>query len=80
MAQVEKLTISLPKEIVLFADKLAKEKKTSRSKVIALCLKEAAKQRELAELEEGYRVMGKENEELAKLTYEAQREVVTKWK
>jgi metal-responsive CopG/Arc/MetJ family transcriptional regulator len=55
--QVVKLTVSIPAELVKMADKVAKERKTSRSKVVSSCLQELAKQRLQAELEEGYRAM-----------------------
>ena len=56
-AQVVKVTVSVPKDLVKMADKVAKERKTSRSKVVSSCLQELAKKRFEAELEEGYRVM-----------------------
>jgi metal-responsive CopG/Arc/MetJ family transcriptional regulator len=77
--QVVKLTVSIPKELVKMADKVAKEKKISRSKVVTSCLQELAKQRLQAELEEGYRAMAKINKQLANETFEAQREIVPKW-
>jgi metal-responsive CopG/Arc/MetJ family transcriptional regulator len=58
--QVVKLTVSIPEELVKLADKVAKEKKISRSKVVSSCLQELAKQRLQAELEEGYRAMAKD--------------------
>jgi metal-responsive CopG/Arc/MetJ family transcriptional regulator len=79
MTQAEKVTISLPREMLLFADRMAKEKKISRSKAIASCLEEAARKQFEAELEEGYRAMAKEHEEFAKLSWEAAREVVPPW-
>ena len=78
MMKAVRLTISLPKDLILFTDKLAEERKISRSEVVASCLREAAKQRAL--LEEGYRVMAEEHCELAKLTFEAQREIIPEWK
>ena len=56
-ANVVKLTVSVPSDLVKMADKVAKERKTSRSKVVSSCLQELAKQRFQAELEEGYRAM-----------------------
>jgi metal-responsive CopG/Arc/MetJ family transcriptional regulator len=58
--QVVKLTVSIPAELVKMADKVAKEKKISRSKVVSSCLQELAKQRFQADLEEGYKAMAKE--------------------
>ena len=78
--QTGKLTISLPRDMISFADKVAKERKISRSKVISACLQEVAEQRRLAELEEGYKAMAKENREFAQMAFELQRRVVTDWK
>ena len=78
--QVAKLTISLPKSLISFADKIASEEKISRSKVIALCLQEVAEQRRITELEEGYKAMAKENREYAKTAFELQRRVIPEWK
>ena len=55
--QVIKVTVSVPADLVKMADKVAKERKTSRSKVVSACLQELAKQRFQAELEDGYRAM-----------------------
>jgi metal-responsive CopG/Arc/MetJ family transcriptional regulator len=60
--QVVKVTVSVPSELVKMADKVAKERKTSRSKVVSSCLEELAKQRLTAELEEGYRAMASDEQ------------------
>ena len=80
MSQVVRLTISLPRDMISFADKVANERKISRSKVISSCLQEVAEQRRIAELEEGYKTMAKENKEFAKIAFELQRKVVPEWK
>ena len=77
MSQVARLTISLPRSAISFADKVANEKGISRSKAISLCLHEFAEQRKLAELEEGYKAMAEENRKFAKMAFELQRKVVT---
>ena len=75
-ANVVKLTVSVPSDLVKMADKVAKERKTSRSKVVSSCLQELAKKRFEAELEEGYRAMAedeareKEALEWAEATFE----------
>jgi metal-responsive CopG/Arc/MetJ family transcriptional regulator len=78
-ANVVKLTVSVPAELVKMADKVARERKTSRSKVVSSCLQELAKKRFEAELEEGYRAMAKEEKRLARETFEVQAEVVPEW-
>jgi metal-responsive CopG/Arc/MetJ family transcriptional regulator len=60
--QVVKVTVSVPSELVKMADKVAKERKTSRSKVVSSCLEELAKKRLEAELEEGYRAMASDEQ------------------
>ena len=77
MSQVAKLTISVPRDLISFADKVANERRISRSKAISLCLQQVAEQRRLAELEEGYRAMAEENRKFAKMAFELQRKVVT---
>ena len=57
--QVVKVTVSVPSELVKMADKVAKERKTSRSKVVASCLAELAKKRFEAEMEAEYRAMAR---------------------
>ena len=77
--QVVKVTVSVPSELVKMADKVAKERKTSRSKVVSSCLEELAKQRFEAKLEEGYRAMAEAEKHLAEETFDAQREVLPEW-
>ena len=60
--QVVKVTVSVPSELVKMADKVAKERKTSRSKVVASCLEELAKKRLEAEMEAGYRAMARDEQ------------------
>jgi len=80
MSQVVKLTISVPRDLISFADKVANERKISRSKVISSCLQEFAEQRRLAELEEGYKVMAEEHRQFAAVALALAHEVVPDWK
>lgn len=80
MSQLARLTISLPRDMIVFADKIAKERQISRSKVISACLEDFAEQRKLIELQEGYKAMAKENKEVAEITFELQRRVLPEWK
>jgi metal-responsive CopG/Arc/MetJ family transcriptional regulator len=61
MGRTSKLTVSVPEELISFADEIAREKKISRSKVIALFLQELAEKRRDEEMAEGYLAMAKEN-------------------
>ncbi|MBM3119318.1 MAG: ribbon-helix-helix protein, CopG family [Chloroflexi bacterium] len=77
--KVEKLTISLPKDLIALTDKIAKERGISRSKVVSACLQEFAEKRLRAEMEEGYRAMAEEQKRFAKMSFELQRRTVPKW-
>ena len=78
-AHVEKLTVSVPKELIELADSVAKEKKTSRSKVVAACLQELAEKRLRAQMKDGYKALAKENLKFAKNALPAMNEVVPDW-
>ena len=77
--QVKKLTISLPKDLIALTDKIAREKRISRSKVVSACLQELAEKRLRAEMEEGYKVMAREQRKFAEMSFELQRRVVPEW-
>ena len=77
--QVEKVTISLPRNLLLFADEVASERKVSRSKVVSSCLQEFADRRLREQMEEGYKAMAKENQEFANLAMDLASEVLPEW-
>jgi len=79
MPKTAKLTISLPEELISFADQVAREKKISRSKVFSICLREAAQKRREAEMAEGYRAMAKELKQFAADSLEIAHEVLPEW-
>ncbi|MBM3933015.1 MAG: CopG family transcriptional regulator [SAR202 cluster bacterium] len=60
-----KVTISLRKELLEVADRLARERDTTRSGVIADLLEKEEKARIYALMEEGYKEMAEENQRLA---------------
>jgi metal-responsive CopG/Arc/MetJ family transcriptional regulator len=62
---VKKITISLRQDLVDLADRLARERSTSRSGVIAELLQKEARALTEALMEEGYREMAEENRRLA---------------
>jgi len=68
MAETAKITISLPRELISLADRLAEEKKISRSRVVSECLSEFARRQWQTRMEQGYQVVAKEHEEFAELT------------
>ena len=77
--QVEKVTISLPRNLLLFADEVASERKVSRSKVVSSFLQEFADKRLREQMEEGYKAMAKENQEFANLAMDLASEVLPEW-
>ncbi len=79
-SQAMKVTISLPRDLVLLTDEIAKERKVSRSKVVSSCLRELAKRRFEAEMEEGYKAMAEEHLEFAKLAMGVAHEILPEWK
>jgi len=79
MPKTAKLTISLPEELIAFADQVAKEEKISRSKVFSMCLREAAKKRREAEMAEGYLAMAKEMKQFAADSINITHEVLPEW-
>jgi metal-responsive CopG/Arc/MetJ family transcriptional regulator len=80
MGRTTKITISLSPELVQFADRLAAEKKVSRSKVLSSCLQEAAEKQHIADMAEGYRAMAKQNKEMAEIAKTIEHEVIPEWK
>ncbi len=65
MLATRKVTVSLPEELVEFADSRANERRTTRSGVITDLL-DAARRRDLDALaKEGYRFFARESEEFA---------------
>ena len=63
--RVAKITISLPKDLLEVADRLAKERAVSRSSVIADLLKKEERARIEALMIEGYKAMAEEDRRLA---------------
>ena len=76
MQTTARFTIITRPELKEVADEVARENKTSRSKVISQCLEELAKRRTIALMEEGYKAMAEENKNFAKMAFELQGRVV----
>lgn len=64
----KKVTISLPSDLVSFADRQAERTRTSRSEVIARALREVKRLEEERRAAEGYRFYSAEAEEFAEAT------------
>jgi metal-responsive CopG/Arc/MetJ family transcriptional regulator len=80
MGRTAKLTISLPEELITFADEIARKKKVSRSQVIAACLRVTSENTKNAEMAEGYQALAKEHKQFAALASEIAHEVIPEWK
>jgi metal-responsive CopG/Arc/MetJ family transcriptional regulator len=79
MGRTTKLTVSLPEELISFADEIARERKVSRSKVLSSCLSEYAERHRAAEMAEGYQAMAKELRQVAATASEIEHEVIPEW-
>ena len=79
MSRTARLTISLPIDLIAFADEIAAKKKISRSRAVAACLREIADKRTIVEMEEGYRVMTEENRRLAEQSIPLTLETWPEW-
>lgn len=77
--QVKNITVSIPRELIIFADKVAREKRISRSNLVANCLKELAARQLQEQLEEGYTAMAKEHKRFADMAIGSVHEVLPEW-
>ncbi|MCP4608293.1 MAG: hypothetical protein GY845_06230 [Planctomycetes bacterium] len=78
--QMEKISISLPKELVVVADEVAKEEyDNNRSKLFAAYLQQLAEERLQEEMEEGYKALAQENLEFASVAMALEHEALPKW-
>lgn len=75
-APVRKITISLPAELVEFADRLAKQSRLSRSQVVSRALAQIRASEEERLAAEGYRFYAREAEEFAAASSRAVAEAV----
>jgi len=80
MSRTAKLTISLPEELVSFVNEMARENRTSRSKVFSSCLQELAQRHRTDEMAQGYQAMVKEQKKLADIASKIEHEVIPEWR
>ncbi len=78
--RMKKLTVSLPKELIVFADELAKQKKTSRSKIVSACLEEFAERMKREQMAEGYKALAEEHKKFAETASGIAHETLPPWK
>lgn len=74
--KVAKVTISLPRNLLEVADRLARERSTTRSGVIAQLLEKEEEACIQALMEEGYREMAEENRRFAEEVFPLARETL----
>ena len=74
-----RVTLSLPEELVSFADMSAAKRKVSRSRFIAGLLQQMAEHEEQLLMAEGYQAMGRENAEVAEAAVSLADEVLPRW-
>jgi metal-responsive CopG/Arc/MetJ family transcriptional regulator len=77
--QAQNVTVSIPRNLILLADEVAREQQISRSNFFATCLKEFAERRLQEQLEEGYKAMAKENKQFADVALSLAHEVLPEW-
>jgi metal-responsive CopG/Arc/MetJ family transcriptional regulator len=77
--QTLRLSLSMPKDIVVGVDIMASRKRLTRSKLISKCLEEMLEREKRELLVEGYRVMAKEHSEFAALSSHAAKEALPSW-
>ena len=80
MARTAKLTVTLPKDLIALADRVAKERKISRSKVVSACLQDLAEKQRIATMAEGYSAMAKEQKKFVAMTSKIEHEILPEWK
>ena len=80
VTQTEKITISVPRNLLVLADEIAKERKTSRSRVVSSCLKEMAERYQQERMAEGYQKMAREHREFARKSRPLVKEILHEWK
>ena len=79
MSQTAKLTVTVPRSLISFADQIANERKISRSKLFSHCLEEFAEKHKAAIMEEGYKVVGKDLLQFARTASAIEHEVIPQW-
>lgn len=73
---IKKVTISLPQDLLGFADAMATELRTTRSQVISDSLREMRRREQDDLAREGYRFYAREAEEFAEMSVQAMAEVL----
>ena len=76
---MENITVSIPKRLVAVVEQIKREKNINRSKVIVQCLEDMARRRKRKLMEEGYKAMAKEQEQIARVSFDVQSEIVPEW-
>jgi metal-responsive CopG/Arc/MetJ family transcriptional regulator len=80
MGRTAKVTVSLPGELISLADRIAREKKISRSQVISACLRDLAEKLEQAQMAEGYSRLAEEQKKFTAAASRIASEILPEWK
>jgi metal-responsive CopG/Arc/MetJ family transcriptional regulator len=80
VTRMGRLTATIPQDIIEGTDEIAAATKSSRSKIIADCLREMINARKRQLLRDGYKAMAKEHSDFAKLSEDAAKEALPEWK
>ena len=80
VTRMGRLTATIPQDIIEGTDEIAAATKSSRSKIIAECLREMINARKRQLLRDGYKAMAKEHSDFAKLSEDAAKEALPEWK
>jgi len=80
VTRATRLSITIKPELKAVADEIAKENKTSRSKVISQCLEELARNRKEKSMIKYYETMAKEHRDFAKKSVKVIQNIASSWK
>ena len=79
VVQTTRLSITVKPELKAVADEIAKENKTTRSKVISQCLEELARNRKEKLMIEYYQTMAREHRDFAKKSVKVIQNIASSW-
>jgi len=79
VVQTTRLSVTVKPELKAVADEIAKENKTTRSKVISQCLEELARNRKEKLMIEYYQTMAREHRDFAKKSVKVIQNIASSW-
>jgi len=78
-ARTTRLSVTVKPELKAVADEIAREKKTTRSKIISQCLEELARNRKEKLMIEYYQTMAREHKDFAKNSVKVIQNIASSW-